>query len=48
MAALPGISFVTKGEQDEDSGTGSGFGRIVLILTGVSALMACVLTLMYV
>nr|POE75129.1 transmembrane protein 184 like [Quercus suber]POE94792.1 transmembrane protein 184 like [Quercus suber] len=36
------------GEQDENGGegSGSGFGRIVLILTGVSALSACLLTLL--
>lgn len=36
------------GEQNEPSGTGSGFGRIVLILAGVSSLVACLLTILYV
>lgn len=39
---------LVKGDQDNDTGTGSGFGRVVLILTGVSALMACLLTILYV
>ncbi|KAL1585449.1 hypothetical protein WHR41_05694 [Cladosporium halotolerans] len=34
------------GEQNEPSGTGSGFGRIVLILAGVSSLVACLLTIL--
>ncbi|KAF2722947.1 DUF300-domain-containing protein [Polychaeton citri CBS 116435] len=32
------------GDQSERGGTGSGFGRIVLILTGVAALVACIIT----
>jgi hypothetical protein len=32
----------------EDVGTGSGFGRLVLILAGVSSLIACLLTVLYV
>lgn len=35
-------------EVDEDIGAGVGFGKLVLILTGVSALLACLLTLLYV
>jgi hypothetical protein len=35
-----------KGDQHESSGTGSGFGQIILILTGVSALVACLLTVL--
>lgn len=42
------IELVTRGEQDEPSGTGSGFGQVLLILTGVSALAACLLTILYV
>ena len=38
--------MLLKGDQDEDLGTGIGFGKIVLILTGVSALVACLLTLL--
>ena len=34
--------------KDEGSGTGAGFGTIVLILTGVCAVFACLLTLLYV
>lgn len=45
-AALP--SFTAMGDQNEPSGTGSGFGRIVLILAGVSSLVACLLTVAYV
>ena len=40
--------FAAQGDQDLDTGTGSGFGKAVLITTGVSALMACLLTLVYV
>jgi len=39
--------FMTKGQQDEDLGAGSGWGEAVLIATGVSALIACLLTLGY-
>lgn len=46
MAAFQDITFITKGDQNEDSGTGSGFGRLVLILAGVSALVASIITLM--
>ncbi|GAB7359131.1 hypothetical protein MBLNU230_g5198t1 [Neophaeotheca triangularis] len=38
--------MVNKGQQNENSGTGSGFGRIVLILAGVSSLIACLLTVL--
>ena len=31
-----------------NAGTGSGFGRLVLILAGVSSLVACLLTILYV
>ncbi|KAF2861637.1 DUF300-domain-containing protein [Piedraia hortae CBS 480.64] len=33
-----------KGDQNERSGTGSGFAVVVIILAGVSALIACLLT----
>lgn len=47
MAALH-TTTTMGGEQNEPSGTGSGFGRIVLILAGVSSLVACLLTVLYV
>lgn len=46
-AAMILNTIVTRGEQNEHSGTGSGFGRIVLILSGVAALVACLITLAY-
>lgn len=47
MAGWRNINMVlAKGEQDEEVGTGQGFGRIVLILAGVSGLIATLLTLM--
>lgn len=45
-AALHTIRTMAGGQQNESSGTGSGFGRIVLILAGVSAIVACLLTVM--
>lgn len=46
MATPNSILLVAKGEQDEPAGTGSGFGRVLLVLTGVSALIACLLTVL--
>jgi len=43
MADLDSITIM-----GEDVGTGIGFGRLVLILTGVSSLVACLLTVLYV
>jgi len=43
MAAWDSITIM-----GEDVGTGSGFGRLVLILAGVSSLIACLLTVLYV
>jgi len=43
MAALDSINIM-----GGDVGTGSGFGRLVLILAGVSSLVACLLTVLYV
>ncbi|KAI6889395.1 hypothetical protein KC334_g15107, partial [Hortaea werneckii] len=34
------------GEQNEPSGTGSGFKQWILILAGLSALLACLLTVL--
>lgn len=51
MAALRDVMDTMQTEPpeiDEDLGAGVGFGKLVLILTGVSALMACLLTLLYV
>ena len=48
MSTPRDLAPLGKGEQNEDSGTGAGFGRIVLYLTGVSALAACLLTVVYV
>ena len=48
MASIHHLTLLARGEQDEGSGTGSGFGRAVLICAGVSALMACLLTAWYV
>jgi hypothetical protein len=42
MAALDSITTMS------EVGTGSGFGRLVLILAGVSSLIACLLTVLYV
>ena len=47
MDTFHATSFVTRSVQDGDVGTGSGFGRAVLIVAGVSALMAILLTLVY-
>jgi hypothetical protein len=47
MDPFSATSFASRGEQDEDFGTGSGFGRAVLIVAGVSALMAILLTIVY-
>jgi hypothetical protein len=33
------------GDPDTPTGTGEGFGKSVLIVTGVSALVACLLTI---
>lgn len=44
-ATFHDVLRATSGEQNEPSGTGSGFKRWVLILAGVSALLACLLTL---
>lgn len=46
---MPGLDemLMVKGDQNEEAGTGSGFGRVVLICAGVSALVACLLTVMY-
>lgn len=44
--ALSALRLMARGEQDENSGTGSGFGRTVLILAGVSALVATLLTIL--
>ena len=45
-AALHNIRTMTGGQQHESSGSGAGFGRIVLILAGVSAVVACILTVL--
>ncbi|RMY70409.1 hypothetical protein D0864_09512 [Hortaea werneckii] len=38
--------FTNTGEQNEPSGTGSGFKQWILILAGLSALLACLLTVL--
>ncbi|GAB1737325.1 hypothetical protein NU219Hw_g1250t1 [Hortaea werneckii] len=38
--------LTTTGEQNEPSGTGSGFKQWILILAGLSALLACLLTVL--
>ncbi|OQO07245.1 hypothetical protein B0A48_07815 [Cryoendolithus antarcticus] len=48
MAAINRLHALVKGEQDEDVGTGSGFGRAVLICAGVSSLVAIILTVLLV
>ena len=40
------IGIMAGGEQNEKEGTGAGFGQILLVLTGVSSLIACLLTLL--
>lgn len=47
-AAFFQLAAMANGEQDIDLGTGINFGKIVLILTGVSSLLACLLTLAFV
>ena len=47
MALLERMATMAVGTQSEDVGTGSGFGRAVLICAGVSSLMACLLTVLY-
>lgn len=42
------MDFLAQGESSHKGGTGTRFGHVVLILTGVSALMASFITLMLV
>jgi hypothetical protein len=42
------MAFMIESEADPDAGTGSGFGRIVLVLAGVSSLIAILITAVYV
>ncbi|KAF2768263.1 DUF300-domain-containing protein, partial [Teratosphaeria nubilosa] len=48
MAAAPSALPLStlQGDQGRPGGTGSGWGRIIIVLTGVSALIACLLTVL--
>jgi hypothetical protein len=48
MATSHSITTMAEQSGPGNAGTGSGFGRLVLILAGVSSLVACLLTVLYV
>jgi hypothetical protein len=45
-SAAADMATVMKGDQDNPAGTGAGFARIILVWTGVSCLVATLLTFM--